>query len=239
MDEVLGSAGGAREDPRGTMLGLLAANEEVFRNDLREIHDRSTFEEEELRASLTGERLGELIDQGRSLAYFESALRSNDRMLDAVREDGLFGDGGELQSLLHEVRERNEENGEIAAVFTRIHNDLMEGWSALVSMNLNALVRTLTEITIALAVPAIVAALWGMNVALPFEDQEVAFAVLVVLVAVAAAATFLLIRFAERVGRRRTRRSLIYGCLSSHSGGLMCIVTTADQHEARHDGCRA
>ena len=41
----------------------------------------------------------------------------------------------------------------LAAVFTRIHNDLMDGFSSLVSMNLNALVRTLTEITIALAVP--------------------------------------------------------------------------------------
>lgn len=207
MEGVRGAGDEALKDPRGTALMLLAANEEVFRNGLREVHDRSTFEEEELRSSLTGARLGELIDQGRSLAYFESALRSNDRMLDAVREDGLFGDNGEMQALLDEVRERNEENGELAAVFTRIHNDLMDGFSSLVSMNLNALVRTLTELTIALAVPAIVAAMWGMNVSVPFEDREMGFVLMAALVVTFAVATFLLIRFAERMGSRHTRRS--------------------------------
>jgi magnesium transporter len=106
-----------------------------------------------------------------------------------------------------EVSERNEENAELAQVFTRIHNDLMEGFSSLVSMNLNALVRTLTEVTIALAVPALIAAMWGMNVSLPFEDVEIAFAVLTALIMVLAVVAFVLIRFAERFGRVPGRRS--------------------------------
>ncbi len=197
---------GARSAPE-IALALLAANEEIFRRDLREIHDRSTFEEEELRASLTGGRLGDLIDQGRSLAYFDSALRSNGRMLETARGDGLFdGDGG-MRAVFEEVRERNDENAELAEVFSRIHGDLMEGFSSLVSMNLNALVRTLTEITIALAVPAIIVGLWGMNVPVPFEEGRIAFAALTVLVVALAAITFLAIRYAERIGSRPGRRS--------------------------------
>jgi magnesium transporter len=68
-------------------------------------------------------------------------------------------------------------------------------------------VRTLTEITIALAVPAIIAALWGMNVPLPLEDREIAFAVIAGLVAALAVVTFLAIRYAERIGPRPGRRS--------------------------------
>jgi magnesium transporter len=112
-----------------------------------------------------------------------------------------------LRNAVGEVCERNDENTEIAEVFTRIHGDLMEGFSSLVSMNLNALVRTLTEITIALAVPAIIVGLWGMNVPTPFENDEIAFAVLSVLVVALAAVTFLAIRYAERIGPRPSRRS--------------------------------
>jgi len=75
----------------------------------------------------------------------------------------------------------------------------MEGFSSLVSMNLNVLVRTLTEITIALALPALVVGLWGMNVAVPFEEVDIAFAVLLGLMVVVAIATFFAIRFGERI----------------------------------------
>jgi magnesium transporter len=74
-------------------------------------------------------------------------------------------------------------------------------------MNLNALVRTLTEITIALAVPAIIAAMWGMNVRLPLEEHEIAFAVLTALIVALAVATFLAIRYAEAIGLRLVRRN--------------------------------
>lgn len=187
------------DDPAAFAVAVLSANEEVFRRELREIHDRSTFEEEELKRSLTGERLAELIDHGRSLAYFSSALESNGRMLASFRDEGLEQADPETRAAFDEVIERNGENTEIAAVFSRIHNDLMEGFSSLVSMNLNVLVRTLTEITIALALPALVVGLWGMNVAVPFEEVDIAFAVLLGLMVVVAIATFFAIRFGERI----------------------------------------
>jgi magnesium transporter len=83
----------------------------------------------------------------------------------------------------------------------------MEGFSSLVSMNLNALVRTLTEITIALAVPAIIAAMWGMNIGLPFEEHEFAFVLLTLLIVAVGVAAFFVIRFAERIRPLPRRRS--------------------------------
>lgn len=68
-------------------------------------------------------------------------------------------------------------------------------------MNLNALVRTLAGITIALARPAIVAAPWGMNVSVLIENGEVAFVVLTVIVVALA------IGYAERTKPRPGRRS--------------------------------
>jgi magnesium transporter len=128
-------------------------------------------------------------------------------VLEAARGDGLFESDGDMRTALEEVCERNDENAELAEVFSRIHGDLMEGFSSLVSMNLNALVRTLTEITIALAVPAIIVGLWGMNVPTPFAGSRTGFAVLTVLVVALTVVTFLAIRYAERIGPRPGRRS--------------------------------
>jgi len=63
-------------------------------------------------------------------------------MLASFRDEGLERADPEARAAFDEVIERNGENTEIAAVFSRIHNDLMEGFSSLVSMNLNVLVRT-------------------------------------------------------------------------------------------------
>ena len=209
IDDVRGSGGPPARNPPGIALALLLANEEVFRRDLRAIHDRSTFEEEELRALPDRGAPGQtLIDQGRSLAYFDSALRSDGRMLDAVRDDGLFEGDGACGPRSRRSSSGTTRTPRSREVFSRIHADLMDGFSSLVSMNLNALVRTLTEITIALAVPAIIAALWGMNVPLPLEEPRDRVRPCSPCSSWRSPLSrSCAIRFAERIGPRLTRRS--------------------------------
>lgn len=112
-----------------------------------------------------------------------------------------------MRAALEEVRERNDENPELAEVSSRIHGDLMGEFSSLDSMNLNGLVRTLTKITIALAVPAIIVGLGGINVPTPFTGSRIGFAVLTVLVVALTVVTFLAIRYAERISPRPGQRS--------------------------------
>ena len=54
IDDTRGGGDNRARSPPGIALEILAANMEIFRRDLHEIHDHSTFEEEELRGSLTG-----------------------------------------------------------------------------------------------------------------------------------------------------------------------------------------
>ncbi|MDD2474091.1 MAG: CorA family divalent cation transporter, partial [Methanoculleus sp.] len=88
----------------------------------------------------------------------------------------------------------------------KLHNDLIGGFTSLVSLNLNNLVRTLTEITIALSVPAIIGALWGMEVSLPLKEHSLAFWVILSLMGVLAVATFVIIRAGELLDPARHRR---------------------------------
>ena len=61
----------------------------------------------------------------------------------------------------------------------RITNKLLEQYStavsAIVSNNLNLIMKVLTSLTIILTIPTIVGGIYGMNVRLPFENAYWAF----------------------------------------------------------------
>lgn len=63
---------------------------------------------------------------------------------------------------------------------------------AILANNLNTTIKTLTVLTILLTIPTIVASLFGMNVAVPFEDDPNAFwiVVAIILVSVTAVVTY-------------------------------------------------
>ncbi len=183
--------GGRR--PPGIGLAVIAANEEVFRRDLREIHDHSTFEEKELWASLTGRAPRKPDRQG------SAAPRTPTRLVDRTggcrRRSAATGSSRATgtEGRIEEVRERNDENAELSEVFSRVHGELMEGFSSLVSMNRNTPVRTLTEIRIALAVRP---SSWapGSNVPTPFAGSRIGVDVLTVPVGALTRVTYLAIR---------------------------------------------
>ena len=56
---------------------------------------------------------------------------------------------------------------------------MMDAFASIVSNNLNGVMKVLTAATILLAIPTVIASLWGVNVALPFAQAPWAFAALV------------------------------------------------------------
>jgi magnesium transporter len=53
----------------------------------------------------------------------------------------------------------------------------MDAFASVISNNLNIVMKLLTSITIILAVPTMVASLWGMNVDVPFKEIPGGFAI--------------------------------------------------------------
>jgi len=52
----------------------------------------------------------------------------------------------------------------------------MDAFASVISNNLNVIMKLLTTVTIILMIPTLVASVYGMNVALPFQDTSYAFA---------------------------------------------------------------
>ena len=64
---------------------------------------------------------------------------------------------------------------EMVAISDNILSQMMDAFASIVSNNLNSVMKVLTSVTILLAIPTLVASLYGMNVALPGAHAPWAF----------------------------------------------------------------
>jgi magnesium transporter len=71
---------------------------------------------------------------------------------------------------------------------------MMDAFASIVSNNLNSVMKVLTSVTILLAVPTLIASLYGMNVGLPGARDPLAFAGIVALSVVVCGGLFFVFR---------------------------------------------
>ena len=67
----------------------------------------------------------------------------------------------------------------MSKVYSDILNGTMDAYASIISNNLNGVMKSLTSITIIIAVPTMIASFWGMNVKLPFEGNPLGFWIMI------------------------------------------------------------
>ena len=83
----------------------------------------------------------------------------------------------------------------IISGYSQYLDDLEDMINNMISYQLNMIMKTLTEISIVLTIPAIIFGLWGINVDVPFEKSSYGvFAVLIISVILSLICWFLLRR---------------------------------------------
>lgn len=142
---------------------------------LREINRMTETIEDQLQKSTRNRELMELLKYQKSLTYFATALRSNEVMMERVQRMQIFNYYEEDQDLLEDVLTENQQAIQMTSINTEILSSMMDAFASIISNNLNVVMKALAAITIVLNVPTIVASFYGMNVALPGEDQPFAF----------------------------------------------------------------
>ena len=146
-----------------------------YLNLLREINRATELVEDRLQKSTQNRELLELLKYQKSLTYFATALRSNEVMMERVQRTQLFNYYEEDQDLLEDVLTENQHAIQMTTITTEILSSMMDAFASIISNNLNVVMKALAALTIVLNLPAIVAAFYGMNVALPGEGQPYAF----------------------------------------------------------------
>ena len=81
-------------------------------------------------------------------------------------------------NLLEDAIVENKQAIEMSKIYSDILNETMDMYASIISNNINDIMKFLTSITIILAIPTLVASLWGMNVPVPFQNYQYGFPVL-------------------------------------------------------------
>jgi magnesium transporter len=125
--------------------------------------------EKMLRESMDNKELVRMLGFEKSLIYFSTSLRGMEATITKIgsgRVVKLYEDDKDLlDDVLIEIRQAIE----MCSIEQKILSSSMDTFGSLISNNLNTTMKTLTIITLVLAIPTIVFSFYGMNVeGLPF-----------------------------------------------------------------------
>lgn len=162
------------------MLLLLQRNSTKFLQHLKLIDRVSGRVQAELRRSMKNKELIELMELEKSLVYFATGINANEFVLERVRAMEEIKRHSEDIELLDDVIRENKQAVEMCSIYSSILSGTMDAFASIVSNNLNIVMKTFTMISIVMAIPTLIASIWGMNFKnLPFTDNPLGFWVVI------------------------------------------------------------
>lgn len=165
------------------VLKIFEKNVEYFLYHLREINRKINLFEEEIFNSSRNEDFVKLLTLQKSLVYFVNYLRANELMMLKLKRTNFL----EIQhredasDFFEDIVVDNSQALEMSQLYANILNGTLGSLSSIISNNLNITMKRLTAITIVIAIPTLVASLWGMNVHVPLENAHFAFPLIILL----------------------------------------------------------
>lgn len=149
----------------------------LYLRNLREISGYADRIERNLQKDLRNESLIALLDLQKSLVYFTTSLTANEIMVGRLKHMRQLGINENDLDFLDDVDIEFRQALEMATIHSNILTGMMNAFASVISNNLNLVMKFLTSITIVLMLPTLVASIYGMNIKLPFQGQEHAFAI--------------------------------------------------------------
>ena len=160
------------------ILQILYRNSTRYLQYLRQIDKKTTAVENQLEKTLRNQELMQLMRLEKSLVFFATSLKSNENVLERLLRSDLIRRFPEDEDLLEDVIVENKQAIEMCTIYRDILSSTMDGFSSVISNNANDIMKVLTSLTLVLSIPTLIASIWGMNVAVPFEHNAWGFWVL-------------------------------------------------------------
>ena len=119
--------------------------------------------EDQLQSSVRNEELLELMRLEKTLVYFITSIRGNEILLQKfhsiLKQRHMKYDA----DLFEDVEIEMQQARTTANVYSEVLAGMMDAFAAVVSNNLNVVMKRLTSITIILMIPTLIASYYGMN----------------------------------------------------------------------------
>ena len=170
----------------------------LFLRYINDIHSRTTALEDELHQSISNEVILKLFQIEKTLVYFTTSLKADTIALARANTARQLTLSEDDRDFLDDALVEYQQALETATIHANILNGTLDTFASLINNNLNNVMKYLTAATILLAVPTLVASVYGMNIGLPFQDHRNAFAIVMGLSGMLAAAIGALFFFLSR-----------------------------------------
>jgi magnesium transporter len=157
------------------ILQILLRIYKYYLSFLKQIDKASKNIETQLHKSLRNKELFDMMELEKSLVYFSTSLKANQITLEKMLKLKIMQKYPEDEDLLEDVIIENRQAIEMANIYRDILSGTMDAFASIISNNLNVVMKILTSITIVMAVPTIVASLFGMNIPMPWGNFPLAF----------------------------------------------------------------
>jgi len=165
---------------------------------LRYINAQTDKLELKLRKTMKNKILYQLLDFEKSLVYFTTALKDNDRVIRKLiryrtNNFPLFKSYEEDEDLVEDVVVENQQAIEMVEMYSNILSSMMDAFASIISNNLNVVMKILTSMTILLAIPTMISSFWGMNVGVPWKDSVEGFYFVAIIAIIATFSAFIIL----------------------------------------------
>lgn len=158
---------------------ILYLNASFYLTYLKQINKETEIAEYILKNSMRNKELLKMLSLEKSLVYFATSLKSNEIVMEKTLRGKIIKLYDEDEDILEDAITENKQAIEMAQIYNNILNGTMEAYASIISNNLNGVMKTLTSITIILAVPTMISSFWGMNVNLPFQNSTYGFPIMI------------------------------------------------------------
>lgn len=136
--------------------------------------DMETFEDN-LTKSMSNKELLKLINYQKSMIFFNTALKTNQSVMERLRRGKFIKIYEEDEDILEDAVIENRQALEMATTYSEILNGMTDIFGTVVSNNLNNVMKLLTSITLIISIPTLIASIMGMNVTFPFDTSIYGF----------------------------------------------------------------
>lgn len=178
------------------VLQLLLRIAALFLYYLKQIDKLSSVAEQQLHNAMKNELLMQLLALEKSLVYFSTSLKANEATIEKIFRGRVIKLYDEDQDLLEDVLIEMKQAIEMASIYSGILSSMTEGFSSVISNNLNIVMWRLTIVTIIMQIPNIIFAFYGINtVDLPLPYTWFPIVLAIVITAVAA---FILLKWKKK-----------------------------------------
>ena len=158
------------------LIQLLLKTASYYLKALNYINNDINKREKVLYHSTSNKQLVELLDIEKTLVYFITSLKANDRVLDKLSRGNVIQLYDEDVELLEDTMIENKQGIEMCTIYKEILSSITDTYATIVSNNLNLVMKFLAGITIVLSIPTMISSFLGMNVPLgALENNQYAF----------------------------------------------------------------